>query len=88
MDALPENPYYRVIVNPWAGRGAGERLLPQIEDLLSGLRHDLVVTGPDVKALNRQGRLHLALSIILVHQRELAVSASEVNCRVDERRGP
>jgi len=35
---------YRVIVNPWAGRGAGQRLLPRMADLLAGLHYDLVVT--------------------------------------------
>jgi YegS/Rv2252/BmrU family lipid kinase len=41
---LPDDPHYRVIVNPWAGRGAGERLLPRFEELLQGLRYDLVMT--------------------------------------------
>jgi len=41
---LPAHSRYRVIVNPWAGRGNGQRLLPQVRGLLQGLPHDLVLT--------------------------------------------
>jgi len=41
---LPKNPCYQVILNPVAGRGRGARLLPQIPELLQGLRYDLAVT--------------------------------------------
>ncbi len=36
--------HYRVIVNPWAGRGTGARLLPSLPALLEGLSYSLVVT--------------------------------------------
>ncbi|MGC8873954.1 MAG: diacylglycerol/lipid kinase family protein [Chloroflexia bacterium] len=39
--------HYRVIVNPWAGRGAGARLLPSLPALLQGLPCSIVTTeGP------------------------------------------
>lgn len=39
--------HYRVIVNPWAGRGAGARLLPSLPALLEGLPCSIVTTeGP------------------------------------------
>ncbi|MFQ6057405.1 MAG: diacylglycerol/lipid kinase family protein [Anaerolineae bacterium] len=34
---------YKIIVNPWAGRGAGEKLLPTIEDTLRRLEVDFDV---------------------------------------------
>lgn len=39
--------HYRVIVNPWAGRGTGARLLPSLPALLEGLPCSIVTTeGP------------------------------------------
>lgn len=42
--ALPDRPRYRVILNPWAGRGIGGRAIPRLEALLQGLPYDLVLT--------------------------------------------
>jgi hypothetical protein len=45
MDSAPCNDLRRrVIVDPWAGRGAGERSLPRVEGVLRGLHRDLGAT--------------------------------------------
>jgi diacylglycerol kinase (ATP) len=42
--ALSARPHFLVIVNPCAGRGQGERLLPRIKALFEGQRHNLAIT--------------------------------------------